>query len=58
MTPEQSELISRLDAQWREYFNERAGILEYDCKIPRTDAESIAFIETTSAITKYKSERA
>lgn len=57
MTPEQAEFISRLDIQWREYFHERAAILEFDCGLPREDAESLAFNQTTAVIIKRKAER-
>ena len=57
MTPGMREVISSLDPQWREYFEERAGILEYCCNVLREEAEGAAFRETTAAILKEKERK-
>lgn len=54
MTPATRQMVSALDPQWHEYFNERAGILEFDCKLTREEAENLAFRETTAAILKSR----
>lgn len=54
MTPGTRQMISTLDVQWHEFFSERAGILEYECKLPREEAENLAFRETTSAMLKAR----
>lgn len=41
-----AELVAALDANSREYFEERAGILEYDCGHPRAKAERWAWEDT------------
>lgn len=56
MTPGMQEVLARLDPQDREYFAERAGLLEFDCKLPREEAEALAFAQTTSAILARKSK--
>lgn len=33
-----------LPAEWREMFEERAAIMQYDAGLPRADAESDAFL--------------
>jgi len=48
------QLIATLDCQWHEYFSERAGILEFDGKIPREEAEQLAWMETAAAMLKHK----
>lgn len=48
------KLIASCDAQWIEYFNERASILEYEAKIPREEAESLAWMETSAVMLKSK----
>lgn len=51
------ELLAALDAgpdegwkteDWRAYFDERAGIREHDGKLPRVEAERLAFEDTIS----------
>ena len=44
--------LSALDPQMREYFEERASILEFDCKLSRPKAEFLAWEETKAAIKK------
>jgi hypothetical protein len=51
-------MIAMLDPQWKEYFDERAGILEFDCGIERTEAEDLAWRQTSAAMLKHKAERA
>ena len=45
MYPIVSELIERLDADVRELFEERAGIVEYEGELPREEAESYALLD-------------
>ena len=45
MYPIVSELIERLDADVRELFEERAGIVEYEGGLPREEAESYALLD-------------
>jgi len=40
-----SELVERLDPYLRELFEERAGIVEFDAKLPREEAESYALLD-------------
>jgi hypothetical protein len=40
-----SELIERLDADVRELFEERAGIVEFEGGLPREEAESYALLD-------------
>lgn len=54
MTPATSQMVAALDPQWHEYFSERAGILEFDCKLPREEAENLAFRETSAALMKAR----
>lgn len=54
MTPATLQMVAALDPQWREYFSERAGILEFDCKLPREEAENLAFRETSAALLKSR----
>lgn len=56
MTPGTRQMIATLDVQWHEFFSERAAFLEYDCKLPRDEAENLAFRETTSAMLKARIE--
>lgn len=46
--------IAALDPQWREYWSERASILEYEARIPREEAEQAAWMETSAAMLKYR----
>lgn len=43
-----ARIVGWLDADRREAFEERAGILEYDAKLPRLEAERLALIQTLS----------
>lgn len=54
MTLETLKFIHSLDAQWHEFWSERSAILEFDCKLPREEAENLAFRETTAAILKSR----
>ncbi len=40
-----SESVSKLSPALREEFEERAGIMEFDGKLSRTDAESLALAD-------------
>lgn len=42
-------LVSRLDASLREFFEERAGVLEWEAGKPRALAEALAFLEVVRA---------
>lgn len=46
--------LSKLDPQMREYFEERAAILEFDCKLSRSKAEFLAWMETSAETEKSK----
>ena len=46
--------VSVLDPQMREYFEERAAILEFDCNLSRAKAEFLAWMETSAAMEKSK----
>lgn len=53
VTPSNSELAKLVESlpQWaREYFEERAGILEYEANYPRPQAEELAWGEVQSLI--------
>lgn len=39
-----AELVTRLDENLREAFEERAGILEYEANLPREHAEALALL--------------
>lgn len=39
-----ADLVSRLDDNLREAFEERAGIIEYEANLPREQAEALALI--------------
>ena len=41
-----AKAVSALDEDAREYFEERAGILEFDGELPRRKAERLAWEET------------
>lgn len=57
MTPATRQLIASLDPQYHEYFTERAAILQFDCKLPREEAEDLAFMETSAAMLRGKINR-
>ena len=44
LDPLVAEIVAKLDANQREAFEERAGIIEYDAKLPRGHAECLALI--------------
>lgn len=46
LDPTIARLVSGLDEDSREFFEERAGILEYDAGFSREKAESLAWEET------------
>ncbi len=47
LTPlELAAWLETLDDDAREYFDERAAIVEYDAKKSRTEAEALAYAET------------
>ena len=39
-----ADMVNELDADRREEFEERAGIMEFDGKMPRAHAECLAFL--------------
>lgn len=41
-----ARVVGLLDADRYEFFAERAGILEFDARLPRLDAERLALIQT------------
>jgi len=43
--PEVAKAVANLDAQQRDAFEERAGILEFDSGLPRIDAERRALAD-------------
>ena len=44
LDPLVAEIVTKLDANQQEDFEERAGIIEYDAKLPRAHAECLALI--------------
>lgn len=48
------QMIAMLDPQWREHHAERAAILEFDCGLPREEAEELAWADTVGAMLKFK----
>lgn len=48
--PELAKLVESLPQWAREYFDERAGILEYEANFPRPQAEELAWEEVRSLI--------
>lgn len=44
--PVLAQCVDRLDADAREFFEERAAIIEHDGKLDRDHAEKLAWIET------------
>lgn len=54
MTPFTRQFITTLDPQWREFWTERAAILEYECKLSREEAETLAWRETSMVMLKYR----
>ena len=56
VTPSNSELAKLVESlpQWaREYFEERAGILEYEANCPRPQAEQLAWGEVQSYMQRH-----
>jgi len=56
VTPSNSELAKLVESlpQWaREYFEERAGILEYEANYPRPQAEQLAWGEVQSYMQRH-----
>ena len=59
VTPSNSELAKLVESlpQWaREYFEERAGILEYEANYPRPQAEHLAWGEVERFIQRHSSK--
>ena len=46
LDPEVAKAVDALDADAREFFEERAGIIEYEGGIPRIEAEQAALEQT------------
>ena len=46
LDPEVAAAVDALDGDAREFFEERAGIIEYDGGIPRIEAEEAALEQT------------
>jgi len=44
-----ADLVSPLNNDLREYFEERAAIREFDGDLPRNGAEAIALLDTSAA---------
>jgi hypothetical protein len=44
LDPLVAEVVSQLDADLREDFEERAGIIEFDANLPRAHAECLALL--------------
>jgi len=51
--PELSRLVESLPQWAREYFEERAGILEYEANYPRSQAEELAWREVQSLMDRH-----
>jgi hypothetical protein len=63
LDPLVAEVVSQLDADLREDFEERAGIIEFDANLPRAHAECLALLnlllrhpECLQALTDRQSE--
>ena len=58
LDPIVADMVSELDAELREEFEERAGIIEFDGKQPRAHAECLALLDVLrrhpTALTKRK----
>lgn len=53
-----ARLVEQLDANRREAFEERAGILEFEARLPRLEAERQALIQTLARYGLLASSRA
>ena len=51
--PELAKLVESLPQWAREYFEERAGILEYEANYPRPQAEQLAWGEVQSYMQRH-----
>lgn len=51
------QMIACLPAQWHEHYQERAAILEFDCKMLREESEELAWADTTGAMLKFKVQK-
>lgn len=51
--PELARLVESLPQWAREYFEERAGILEYEASYPRPQAEELAWREVQSLMDRH-----
>lgn len=51
--PELAKLVESLPQWAREYFEERAGILEYEASYPRPQAEELAWWEVQRLIDQH-----
>lgn len=51
--PELARLVESLPQWAREYFEERAGILEYEANFPRPQAERLAWGEVQGLIDRH-----
>jgi len=49
--------IDDLSPEWREFFDERAAIMEHDGQLPRPEAERRAFNETLEMMKKSHAEK-
>ena len=45
LDPLVADMVHKLDADLREEFEERAGIIEYEAKLPRAHAECLALLD-------------
>ena len=54
--PELAILVESLPQWAREYFEERAGILEYEANYPRPQAEELAWREVQSLMDRHSSK--
>lgn len=45
MHPLVETIVTQLDADLREEFDERAGIIEFEAKLPRDHAECLALLD-------------
>lgn len=49
--PGRAVALGALPAEWRELYEERAAIIEFDGRIPRQDAEMAALAEISAQMT-------
>jgi len=57
LDPELAKLIDALDADAREFYEERAGIREHEGSLPRAQAEVLAWTEAVAYLKQRSSQQ-